>query len=52
MRVTKSMGLYISGLVEGLPNEWLVDTGCSTTILSSNQYRTMSEAPRPEQTPS
>ena len=33
------------------PVELLVDTGCSTTILSSNRYRTMLAAQWPELTP-
>lgn len=50
-RVTRSTGFHIKGHVEGLLTEWLVDMGCSTTILSSNQYTTMPETRCPELTP-
>ena len=41
LRVTRGTGLNLSGHIESLPIEWLLDTGCSTTFPSSNRYRTL-----------
>ena len=33
LRVTKDSGVFVKGMVETMPIEWLVDIGCTTTIV-------------------
>ena len=47
LRVTKDNGIYIPGKVETLPVEWLVDTGCTTTIVGSKIYNALSTEDQP-----
>ena len=43
----RDTGMFLRGMVSGTQVEWLVDTGCSTTILSSRKYDEASPADRP-----
>ena len=43
--------MFIPGTVEGVAVEWLVDTGCSTTILSTKKFMEIQPAARPELSP-
>ena len=41
-------GLYVTGEVAGLGIDWLIDTGCTTTIMSSKTYKMIDRDRRPE----
>ena len=47
LRVTKDSGIFIQGKVETMPIEWLVDTGCTTTIISAKIF----DAIQPDEQP-
>ena len=47
VRLTGNTGLYIQGTVHQVPLEWLVDTGCSTTLLSSRKYAEIPQLQQP-----
>ena len=45
--MTKDSGIFIQGTAETLPIEWLVDTGCTTTIVSSCVFDALHPDERP-----
>ena len=51
MKISKENAFYIPGQVEQKSLEWLIDTGCTTTIVSSRLYNSMKLDERPELTP-
>ena len=47
LRVTRESGIYTPGKVETLPVDWLVDTGCTTTIVSARVFNALHPEDRP-----
>ena len=51
MRIVKGDGFYIHGQVENINVDWLVDTGCTITILSKERFLALKEEDRPTLVP-
>ena len=43
----KGDGFYIEGKAESLNVDWLVDSGCTITILSTKRFSALSEDEKP-----
>ena len=50
-RVTKDSGMFVRGTIEGQPLEWLVDTGCTCTIVAGGVFSNIPETERPKLEP-
>ena len=51
VRVTYEGGFFVPGLAEASHVSWLIDTGCTSTILSSRVWSQMDEEERPDLLP-
>ena len=51
IRVTKDSGLFTNEKIENRNVEWLVDTGCTTTLLSKKIFERMHPDEQPELSP-
>ena len=51
IRTIHGTGLYVRGQAETCDLDWLVDTGCSITILSDKLYFSIPSEDRPELSP-
>ena len=47
MRITRGAEIFLQGHLGDTPVDWLVDTGCTTTILSHAKYQELSPDIRP-----
>ena len=48
MRVGKDSGIFVTGKAETLPIEWLVDTGCTTTVLNVRTFQALHPDEQPQ----
>lgn len=48
VRVTRESGFFTDGRIENTHIEWLIDTGCTPTIIASRVYNRLSADNRPE----
>ena len=46
-RVIKGEGFYLQGHVENISVDWLIDTGCTITILSKRRFSALKDDERP-----
>ena len=46
--MTYEGGMFLIGFAENTPCEWLIDTGCTTTLLSTRIFEKMTPDERPE----
>ena len=50
-RVIKGEGFYLQGHVENINVDWLIDTGCTITILSKRRFAALKEDEKPSLLP-
>ena len=46
--VTRESGFFVDGRIVGIRYEWMIDTGCSRTIIAGRIFDKLSEDSRPE----
>ena len=51
VRVTKDSGLFVKGRIQDVGVEWLVDTGCTSTIVSVRKFYEIPEDQQPKVEP-